>query len=161
MEGCSGRVGIRSRSWQWLEVVIGEADLFGSEEDGDFGTGAEAGPDDWGGGFKGRDRLQQIALGTGGADDEGAVGDGLGQVLELLRCREDRLSVDGGLRLLKGDGVRMHDAQAGKAEVGHGASGRADVERVAAVDQDDVQAILFRGGEHRRVSLRQVLAGGM
>ena len=59
------------------EVVIGEADLFGSEEDRDFGTGAKLGLDRWGGGFKGRDRLQQIALGTGCADDEGAVGNGI------------------------------------------------------------------------------------
>ena len=59
------------------EVVIGEADLFGSEEDRDFGTGAKLGLDHWGGGFKGRDRLQQIALGAGCADDEGAVGNGI------------------------------------------------------------------------------------
>ena len=42
----------------------------------------------------------------------------------------------------------MHDAQVGESEVGQGAGGRADVEGVAAIDEDDVQAILFRGAEH-------------
>jgi hypothetical protein len=44
----------------------------------------------------------------------------------------------------------MNHTQAGKSEVGHGAGGRADIEGVAAVDQNDVQAVLFREGEHRR-----------
>jgi hypothetical protein len=131
------------------EVVIGEADFFRSEEDGDVGTVAEVGLDDCGGGFEGRDWLQQIALSAGGADDQGAVGDGLGELLELFGCSEDGLSIDGGLRLLKGDGVRMHYAQVGEAEVGHGAGGRANVEGVAAVDQDYVEAGLFCGCEHR------------
>jgi hypothetical protein len=44
----------------------------------------------------------------------------------------------------------MNHAQAGKSKIGHGASRRADVERVAAVDEDDARAILFREGKHER-----------
>jgi hypothetical protein len=44
----------------------------------------------------------------------------------------------------------MNHAQAGKTKVGHGAGGGADVERVAAVDQNDADAIGFCGAEHRR-----------
>jgi len=71
-------------------------------------------------------------------------------VLELFGCSEDRLGIDCGLRLLKGDGVGMHHAQVGEAEVGHGAGGGADIEGVTAVDQNDVHTIGFCGVEHRR-----------
>ena len=86
--GLFGTGGNTEQEVAMAEVVIGEADFFRSEEDRDFGTGAELGLDHWGGGFKGRDRLQQIALRAGCADDEGAVGNGIRQVIELFcGCR--------------------------------------------------------------------------
>ena len=42
----------------------------------------------------------------------------------------------------------MDNAQVWEAEVGHGTGSRADIERIAAVDEDDAEAILFRQGEH-------------
>jgi hypothetical protein len=44
----------------------------------------------------------------------------------------------------------MNHPQVGKSEVGHGAGSRADIERIAAVDEDDAQAIQFCRGKHER-----------
>ena len=86
----------------------------------------------------------------GGADDEGTVGNGVGDVGEFSRCLEDRFGVDGGAGFAKGDIVGMDDAEVVESEIGHGSSGRSNVERVAAADQDDAEAIGFCGGEHDR-----------
>ena len=131
------------------EVVIGEADFFRSEEEGDFGTGAEAFAHEGGGGFEAIERLLRRALAAaGGANDEITVGDGVGYMLEFLRCGEDGFGVDGGLCLAKRGIVGADDAQMRESKVGHSAGGGADVEGIAAADEDDAEAALFLGCEH-------------
>ena len=107
--------------------------------------------DDWGRGFQSMQGLLRSAAGAGGgSDDEGTVGDGVGHVIEFFRCLEDGLCVDGRASFAKGDVVGMDDAEMLESEVGHGAGRRTDVERVAAADQDDTEAIDFRRGKHDR-----------
>ena len=72
----------------------------------------------------------------GGADDERAVGDGFGDGGEFFGGDEDRSASDGGASLTEGGFVRLDDAHAEEAEVAHGASGRADVQRIARRDQN-------------------------
>jgi hypothetical protein len=133
------------------QVVIGQADFFRTEEQRDFGTRLQMLMDDLGRGFEAMELLLWGAAGAGGgANDERTVGDGIGHLIEFLRCLEDRFGVDGGAGFAKGDVVGMDDAEVLESEVGHGASGRPDVERVAAADEDDPEAIGFCRGEHDR-----------
>jgi hypothetical protein len=107
--------------------------------------------DDWGRVFEAMELLLWGSAGTGSsADDEGTVGDGVGHLIEFFSRLEDRFGVDGGAGFAKGDIVGMDDAEVVESEIGHGSSGRSDVERVAAADQDDAEAIGFCGGEHDR-----------
>jgi len=133
------------------QVVIGQADLFRAKEERHFGTGLQMLADDGSRGFEAMELLLWGAARTGGgADDEGTVGNGVGDVGEFSRCLEDRFGVDGGAGFAKGDIVGMDDAEVVESEVGHGSGGCTDVERVAAADQDDSEAVGFCGGEHDR-----------
>jgi hypothetical protein len=82
---------------------------------------------------------------------ERAVRDGFGHALELFRAREQRRSSHSGTRFAPRHFVRVHHAQAKKAEVAHGASGGADVERVARTHQDDAQTVEFCRGKQERL----------
>jgi len=91
----------------------------------------------------------EVALADGGgAGDEGAVGDGLGDGRELSGGGEDGGGVDGGAGGFERDGILVDDAEVGEAEVVHGAGDGADVLRVAGADEDDGDAVKFRRGEH-------------
>jgi hypothetical protein len=60
------------------EVFTGEAALFRSEDESDSAFASEFGMDHWGQGGKRNDGLLGFAVSDGsGAEDEGAIGDGL------------------------------------------------------------------------------------
>jgi len=91
--------------------------------------------------------MEMASADRGGADDERAVGDGVFDGFELLGAREHGRSADGGAGLPKRGRIGLYDAQMAEAEIAHGASGGADVERVARLDEDDAQAVGFSGAE--------------
>ena len=89
--------------------------------------------------------MLQLAMAHGRrAHNERAIGDGFCDRGEILRRLQQRRCAHRGARLAKSDVVGFNDAQAWKAEVRHRARGRADVERVAGLDEDNAQ-VLFPG----------------
>ncbi len=92
--------------------------------------------------------MLEVALAHGGgADDEGAVGDGLGYGGEFGGGVQDGGGVDGGAGGFEWDGVFIDDAEVGEAEVVHRAGDGADVLWVAGADEDDGDAV-ESFGEH-------------
>jgi len=88
--------------------------------------------------------VRSAAAERSGSHDERAIGYGISHVLVLFRTRQERGSTHGGTRLPERNFVGIHNTQAGKTEVAHGASRRSDVERVACGHQDDAQTVEFR-----------------
>jgi hypothetical protein len=88
------------------------------------------------------DRVLQLSLTHGGcSDDECAVLNGFGEVLELFRASKQRYSADGGTRFSKGQLIRVDDPKMKETEVAHGASRSANVERIARSDKNDTQTV--------------------
>jgi len=116
------------------EVFVGEADFFGAEEKSDPG-GKEFAADKAGAGFESANgMLQGAAADGGGADDESAIGDGVGDGGEFLGVGEKFGGADGGAGFAEGWLVGVDEAELGEAEVAHGAGGGADVEGIARGD---------------------------
>lgn len=137
------------------EVVGGEAVLFRAEDERDarwrifcgrFGwlgwLGGENGAQE-GGSFRHGDDalLRPTAVERAGADDQRAVSDSLGKRVADAGAAQEIGRSDGGFCLGPVDGKGRDDGQVGKVEVGHGACGGTDVERVARRDEDDADAI--------------------
>jgi hypothetical protein len=78
-----------------------------------------------------------------GADNEGTIRDGFGDGFEFRSLCKQRRSANGGTRFAESQFIGVHNAQMEEAEVTHGASGGANVERVAWLDEDDAQAVGF------------------
>ena len=87
--------------------------------------------------------LEDALADSGGAEDQGAVGDGVGDGLVLGGVLEDARRIDCGLGRCEWDGVLVDNAQLGVAEVVHGAGDGADVGGVACADEHDDDAILI------------------
>ena len=95
-----------------------------------------------------------------GSHHQRAIGHGLGHALELLGVREDLGSADGRARLAKGRFERIDDAQVAKSKVAHGASSRANVQRIARGHQNDTEAIGFGWSRHAAPIVRQACNSG-
>ncbi len=74
---------------------------------------------------------------------ERTIGDRVSDGIEFFGAREQLRSSHGGARFAKRDFVGSDHAQAEKSEVAHGASGGANIERVARAYQDDAHVIEF------------------
>ena len=78
----AGRGGVHGNGDEGVavaELVVGEAGFFGAEEEGDAAAGGEGLVDVRGGDGQGPEGVLEDALADGGgAEDEGAVGDGGG-----------------------------------------------------------------------------------
>ena len=74
------------------------------------------------------------------ADDQGAIAECLGEGVEDSCVAQQIGSAYGGFGFHPVNGEGGYDAEALEAKVGHGTGGRADVERVARGDEDDVEA---------------------
>jgi hypothetical protein len=123
------------------EVFVGEAALFRTKQEGDTAC-RKALADETRALFKALDRVLQFARADRcGSDDERAVSNSFGDSLELLGMGKKRQCADRGVRFAKGQFVGVHDAEVEESEVAHGAGGRADVEGIARVDEDDAQVV--------------------
>ncbi len=99
------------------------------------------------------DGVLQLAMPhAGGAHDQAAIGHRVGQTGEFLRFLEQGRRAHGGARLAERDVVWIHHGQARKPEIGHGAGGRADVERVARRYHYDTQIVFPVGGDASMVA---------
>ena len=95
--------------------------------------------------------MEMARTDRGGADDQGAIGDCVGDALEFFGAGENGGGAHGGTRLLKRGRVGIDDAEMMEAEIAHGARGGADVERVARGDEDDAQAVGFGGSKQAAI----------
>ena len=140
---CSSRVGMRIRKSQWLRSSFERSELFRTEQERDIAR-SEALANRSRAILQATDGVTQCAASHGsGSDNQRAISDGLRNVLEFLRVRKQRRGTDRGTCLTKGRIVGVHDAQMQETEVAHGASGRANVERVACGHQHDAQTVEF------------------
>ena len=126
------------------ERLIRKADSFGAEQERD-GARSEPLADDSRSFLQSPDRVMQIAVADGcGPHNERAIGDRIGHGFEFFRLRKDRRSSHGGACLAKRHLVEIHDAKVKESEVAHGASGSANIERVARAYQDNAEKVEFR-----------------
>lgn len=134
------------------EIFVGEAALFGAEEEGNV-AGDEAFADEGRGLLQAFDGMLGFAAAEGGgADDEGAVADGFSKGLEFFGAGEEGRGADGGTGFAESEFVGVDDAEVEEAEIAHGAGGGADVERVARGYEDEVEMVELRwSGQGRRV----------
>jgi hypothetical protein len=107
--------------------------------------------------FKALNGVLKVAVSDGGgADDERAIGDGLGNGGEFLCGGKDiGRRTYGGASALKSYIVWVNDAQVEEAEIAHGAGRCADIQGIASVDKDHAQAIEFKRRRQAFI-LRQV-----
>jgi len=97
------------------------------------------------------DRVLRLAAADGcGTDNEGAIRNGFGNGFELFSAVKQWRGANGGTRFAEGQLVGIHDAKMKETEVAHGASGGANVERIAGLDEDDAQVVEL--GEGRQGS---------
>lgn len=130
------------------EVFVRKAALFGAEQESDT-AGGEALAEERRGLLEAFDRMLWIAAADGGgADDEGAIRNCFSESLEFLSAGKQRRSAHGGARFPKCQLVGIYDAEMEEAKVAHGASGGADVERIARADEYDAQVIELGCGGH-------------
>lgn len=147
--GMCGAGGDAEQQLAVAEILVGQAGLLRTEEDGYAGTGAEMLPDGFRTGCERLERfLEMAAAAVGGADNEGEVRNRGSYIFEALSGQQDGLGVDGGPRFAERWIPGPNDAQMQRSKVGHGASGCADVERVARTDEDNSETIEFRRGKH-------------
>ena len=90
----------------------------------------------------------------GCSDDEGAIGNCLGDSSVFLGILQKLRRADGGLRFAEGDLITIDDAEAQETEVTHCARSRSDVERVARGDEHDCDAVELVFTQQRRVAIR-------
>jgi hypothetical protein len=108
-------------------------------------------------GFKALNRVLKIAVSDGGGtDNQRAIGNSLGNGLEFLRVGKNvSRGAHGRAGAFKGYVIGIYDAEVKESEVAHGAGGRADVQRIARVDEDDSQTVKFRGHRQGGFILRE------
>lgn len=100
--------------------------------------------------------MLQVAMADGGGpDDERAIGNRFCQRFVLFSAGQDGCGAHGGTSALKCDIVGIHHAQMVKPEIAHCPGGRADVEGIARVHQDDAQMIEFGRNRQAICILRQ------
>jgi hypothetical protein len=124
------------------KVFAGESMLFRPEDQGDASATPGLVVHDLSQIGKRNDLLFGLAIGEGSsAHDQRAVGDGFGEARGLHRSFEQLRRTHGRACLAPMRSVGCNDGQARKAKVGHGARRRANVERVARRDENDLDAV--------------------
>jgi hypothetical protein len=96
-------------------------------------------------GFQAFERVLQIPMSDcGGADNERAVADCIGNGGEFFGSLQYLIRADSGARTFESDLVGIHQPQAENSKIAHGAGGSADVQGIADIHQDYAQSIEFR-----------------
>ena len=132
---CSESAARAAFSFSGGDVFVGEAKFLRAEQQR-HRRGRELAADQARAIFQPAQRVLQLAMADGsGSDHQAAVGHGIADVRKLFRRGEHRSRVDRGARFAECDLVRIHNSQAREAEVGHGACGGADVQRVSRRDE--------------------------
>lgn len=112
---------------------VGQAIFLGTEEDGRTASVGEQMPSP---SLQAMKRLIRFAvIAARGANDQRAIGDGVGDGLEHTNRLHYHRGVDGRLRFAEGDVVGLHQAEIEEPEVTHGARRRTDIEWIARVHQ--------------------------
>ncbi len=120
--------------WQWLRSFVRQAKLFAAEQKR-HATGRNVFADSACSMLKPLERMLQFAMPDGSsADDQCAVGNGVGNALVFRSVGQHVCRADCGARFAKRHLVGIHHPQAEKAEVAHGARSRAYVERIPRLD---------------------------
>ena len=133
------------------ERVVGKAEFFGTEKQGD-GAGGETLADEGSGGFEAADDMVGFArTHGGGAEDQGTIGDGVGNGGEFLGIGEQIGGANGGAGFAKGQLVRIDDAQVLETEIGHNACGGSEIEGITSGDQDDAKLIEMGRSGHAEI----------
>ncbi len=97
-------------------------------------------------------RLAEFAIADGGgADDEGAIGDGFGDGRIFAGVSHELRGADGGFGFAPGGFVGSDEAEVGRAEITDGAGRGSDVEGIAGGDEDDAEIFEMRGGWQRAI----------
>jgi hypothetical protein len=92
--------------------------------------------------FEAPERMLQFAVAHRcGSHHERAIGNSRGHCFKLFGAGKQFRCAHRGTRFAKSRVVGIHDAQASKTEVAHGARGSAHIERVARRHQDNAQTI--------------------
>lgn len=142
-------------------VVIREAEFFRSEQESTR-TGWKMPANELGSNFQALERMLQVTVADGGSsNDQRTVRNRFGHGLVFFGGRQHGCGADGRTSIAKGHVVWIYHPQMLKSEVAHGSSGRADVERIARVHQDDAQMIEFGWYRQAVCILRQLRGRGL
>ena len=154
--GLAGTGGNFDEEMASSEVIASEAALFRAKEDSDAAAACDFALDDGRQIREGDDRLVGLAaIERCGADDEGGIGDGLGDGCRFVGGLQKIFGANGGFGFAPVVFIRRNDGKAIEAEVGHGASSRPYIEGVARRDEDDGEAgearnwVIHRGDKSR------------
>lgn len=85
--------------------------------------------------------LQRAVALRGGADDQTAIGYGIGDRRIFARALQDVLRFHGRLGFTKRDFVWIYQTQFGDAEIAHRARSRADIEGIARRGENDSEQV--------------------
>ncbi len=131
------------------EILVGEAALFRTEQQGDAAR-AQLVADKAGARRQSSQRLFRLPVtARGGADDECAVGHRLRDTVECFGASQQPGCAYRRPRLAERQFVRLHQAQVTESEIAHGSGGRADVQRIARGYQHYAQAVEFVRNKQR------------
>ena len=140
------------------KIIAGEAMFLGSKEQGCARLG-KMGVED--GGCLGKKQKGLVGftmVASTGPGNKCAVRQCFGEGCSLAGVLQQFGGADGGARFAPVGLIRRDHGETGKAEVGHSASSRADIEGIARRDKDDFEAVALLGGEQEMI-LRPVERG--
>lgn len=104
--------------------------------------------------------MLKVAMPYGGsANDQGAIGHGLGDGRKFFCVLKDVSCADGGAGALKRYVVGVDDAETGKSKIAHRPGSGADIERISRVDKHDAQVGEFSERRQCVLILRQRESG--
>jgi hypothetical protein len=126
------------------EVLVREPDFFRPKQESDP-LGLKLVANRAAGSFvKRAHRLLQYAVARRGcSDDQGAIGDGIGNRLVFFCLAEHVRGTHGGTGLAKARRVGIHEAQAINAEIAHRTRRGANIQRIARAYQHHDETVKF------------------
>jgi len=109
-------------------------------------------------GLQAPERMLQVTMADrSGSNHQRAIGNRFGNGFEFFGLGQHIRGADGGASILKGHFVGIHHPQMKKSKIAHCPGGRANVQGIARVYQDNAQMIEFSGNGQARNILRHPL----